>query len=170
MGKRGPSPQPTRLRVLRGNPGKRPINHNEPRPAATPTVPEPPEWLESYAKGKWREAAPPLHRMGLLSEVDLSFFAAYCQSYARWRAAEEWISENGGTIVLRDKDGNARSVVRAPQAITAQAALADMNRFGSQFGLSPSSRTNIQAAPLVEPENKFSLLEKKYPRRPRGTA
>lgn len=121
-------------------------------------VPEPPEWLESYAKGKWREAAPPLHRMGLLSEVDLSFFAAYCQSYARWRAAEEWISENGGTILLRDKDGKARSVVRAPQAITAQAALADMNRFGSQFGLSPSSRTSIGGAKPAKPENEFARL------------
>jgi hypothetical protein len=32
MGKRGPSPKPTSLKVLQGNPGKRKINKSEPKP------------------------------------------------------------------------------------------------------------------------------------------
>jgi len=31
---RGRRPKPTRLKMLTGNPGKRPLNGNEPRPAA----------------------------------------------------------------------------------------------------------------------------------------
>ena len=158
MGRRGPRKQPTKLRLLKGNPSRRPVNEHEPQPTMPEGVPEPVEWLEAYAKDEWRAQAPELHRLGLLTELDVSFFAAYCQSYARWRASEEWLSENGGTIVLRDKDGKVRSVVRAPQAVTAQAALADMNRFGSQFGLSPSSRTSIGGAEVPKAENKFTKL------------
>ena len=158
MGKRGPRPEPSKLKLLKGNPGKRAINHDEPKPEVTPIVPDPPDWLEAYAKAEWHEVAPHLHRMGLLTAVDLTTFAVYCQSYARWRTAEEWMTEHGNTIVLRDKDGKTRAVSRVPQAIVAQAALVDLNRFGSAFGLSPSARTSIQAVPVAKTENKFKKL------------
>ena len=32
MGRRGPTPEPTVLRMLRGNPGRRPLNDSEPQP------------------------------------------------------------------------------------------------------------------------------------------
>ncbi len=158
MAHKGPRPQPTKLKILKGNPGKRALNTSEPQPPALTDVPLPLEWLEGYAKDEWRTLAPVLHKLGLLTSADLSFFAVYCQCYARWRSAEEWLSEHGGSVILRDKDGKVRSIVRAPQAITAQAALADMNRYGSQFGLSPSSRTSIGGAEPAKPENKFTKL------------
>ena len=158
MAKPGPQPVPSEIKRLKGNPGHRPISDDEPKPLVTPGVPEPPDWLEAYAKDEWGVVAPELHRMGLLTAVDLTAFAAYCQSYARWRTAEEWMSENGNTIVLRDKDGKTKAVGRAAQAMVAQAALADMNRFGSQFGLSPSARTSIHAAPKAQAVNKFKKL------------
>ncbi len=158
MAAKGPRPQPTALKLLKGNPGRRALNAGEPQPPTPGDVPMPPEWLEAYAKGEWRTLAPILHGLGLLTEADLTFFAAYAQSYARWRSAEEWLSANSETVILRDKDGKVRSIVRAPQAVTAQAALADMNRFGSQFGLSPSSRTSIGGAEPAKPENKFTKL------------
>lgn len=158
MGKRGPTPEPSKFKLLKGNPGHRPINEDEPKPEVTPIVPDPPDWLEAYAKAEWHEVAPRLHSMGLLTVVDLSFFAAYCQSYARWRAAEEWISEAGVFDELRAKDVKVRSAIRSPQAMVSRDALADMNRFGSAFGLSPSARTNIQAVPAAKADNKFTKL------------
>lgn len=158
MAKPGPQPVPSALKQLKGNPGHRPISDDEPKPRVSPGVPEPPAWLEIYAKTEWAAVAPELHRMGLLTAVDLTAFAVYCQNYARWRSAEEWMSKQGNTIVLRDKHGKTRSVTRVPQALVAQAALVDMNRFGSQFGLTPSSRTSIHAAPTAKTENKFKKL------------
>ena len=149
MGQRGPTPEPSKFKLLKGNPGHRPINEDEPKPRVSPDVPEPPDWLQPYAKAKWNDVAPHLHRVGLLTVLDLTTWAVYCQSYARWRSAEESMGENGNTIVLRDKDGKTRAVSRAPQAIVAQAALADMNRFGSQFGLSPSSRIGIKGGQVL---------------------
>jgi hypothetical protein len=36
MGRRGPPPQPTKLRLLSGNPGKRPLPRAEPQPIGQP--------------------------------------------------------------------------------------------------------------------------------------
>ena len=33
--------------------------------------------------------------MGILTEHDLEAFAGYCQAYARWREAEEFLSQHG---------------------------------------------------------------------------
>ncbi len=153
MAKPGPQPVASEIKRLKGNPGRRPISNDEPKPLVPPGVPEPPDWIEPYAKDEWGVVAPELHRMGLLTAVDLTAFAAYCQSYAHWRAAEEWMSKHEKTVV--EGTGLER---RVPQAITAQAALLDMHRFGSAFGLTPSARTGIHAVPATKVENKFKKL------------
>ena len=158
MAKPGPQPVPSAMKRLKGNPGHRPISDDEPKPLVSPGVPGPPDWLEAYAKDEWGVVAPELHRMGLLTLVDLTAFAAYCQSYARWRTAEEWITEHGEAIEILDRKGKVRNVIRAQQCQTSREALADMNRFGSQFGLSPSARTSIHAAPTAKTVNKFKKL------------
>ena len=60
----GRPPTPTHLKLLRGNPGKRPIRP-EPQPEQPPTPPEPPDFLTGYAFDEWRRVAPELHRLGL---------------------------------------------------------------------------------------------------------
>jgi hypothetical protein len=40
MGLRGPAPQPSALKLLWGNPGHRPVNVNEFKPAKTPEIPD----------------------------------------------------------------------------------------------------------------------------------
>ena len=158
MAKPGPQPVPSELKRLKGNPGHRPISEDEPKSPVSTDVPDPPDWLEAYAKDIWGVLAPELHRLGLLTVLDLTTWAAYCQSYARWRTAEEWITEQGEAIELTDRKGKVRNVIRASACQTSREGLADMNRFGSQFGLSPSSRTSIHAAPTAKTENKFKKL------------
>jgi phage terminase small subunit len=47
--------------------------------------------------------------------VQESTLAAYCQSFARWVAAERLIEEHGTEIVLRDDKGNVKSIQISPQ-------------------------------------------------------
>ena len=78
---------PTHLKLLKGNPGKRPIRP-EPEPAVPATPPDPPEFLDEHAKNEWWRVAPELHALGLLTVLDLQPLAAYCQAYVHWVTAE----------------------------------------------------------------------------------
>src|SRR5690348_8264998 len=84
---KGPGPQPTKLRLLRGNPGKRAINKREPQPAILQEVPKPPSHLSTRGKAEWRRVAAQLIDLGLLSDLDLSALAAYCDAAAAYEQA-----------------------------------------------------------------------------------
>ena len=53
MARRGPKPTPTALKLLRGNPGKRPINVDEPQPRPVESPGASP-WLDETAAALWR--------------------------------------------------------------------------------------------------------------------
>jgi phage terminase small subunit len=63
---RGAKPTPTYLKLLKGNPGRRAVRA-EIAPAQPESVPEPPEFLSSFARDEWWRVAPELHRLGLLT-------------------------------------------------------------------------------------------------------
>lgn len=50
------------------------------------------------AKKEWERLAELMNQMGVLTEVDMAAFAAYCQSYARWKEAQEHITSGGSTF------------------------------------------------------------------------
>ena len=136
VAQRGKKPKPTALKVLEGNPGKRPLNENEPKPKGK--APTCPKWLEEDAKKEWRRTSKQLESLGMLTEVDMTAFAGYCQAYARWKESEEFITKHGA--IVKTPSGYWQQV---PQVSIAQTYLRIMNRFCEQFGLTPSSRSNL---------------------------
>ena len=137
MANRGRTPKPTALKILEGNPGKRPLNQNEPSPEKK--APECPSWLEPEAKKEWERMADIMEGIGILTEIDMTAFAGYCQAYARWKEAEEFLSKHG--TIFKTPSGYIQQV---PQVSIAQTYLKVMKDFASQFGLTPASRTRIQ--------------------------
>jgi len=81
-----------------------------------------------------------LEAMGLLTEMDMAAFAGYCQAYARWKEAEEFITQHGSMV--RTPNGYLQQV---PQVSIAQTNQKIMLKFCEQFGLTPSSRSRIVA-------------------------
>lgn len=144
---RGPKPTPTNLRLLQGQAPKR-GNTGEPVPPPS-DLPECPAWLTPYAREEWVRLAETLYGMGVLTGVDQTMLAAYCMAYSRWRQAEEDLTAmadeddvfHHGAIV-ETKAGNQ---IQNPLMGVANAARRDMARLASEFGLSPSSRTLIDA-------------------------
>jgi P27 family predicted phage terminase small subunit len=102
-----------------------------------------PDWLNERATAKWDELALRLHSLGLLTEIDLDVFAAYCVSWSNWRDAEECIQKYGATT-------KAQSGYEAvsPHVTRAKNHLAELIKLQNLLGLSPSARTRIE----VEPE------------------
>lgn len=179
MSRRGPAPKPTRLKIAAGNPGKRPLNPREPKPA---TVDPPmPMWLSKRAQAEWRRIVPELLKLGLLTSIDLAALAAYCQAYAEFEIATRTIEEEGRICrvpLLADKDitelvtdpktGVQESKLVAlkgqrigerlkthPAVTQQRESLRLVKQFLAEFGLSPSSRSGVSGqgpeAPPADP-------------------
>lgn len=133
----GRKPVPTNLKLLRGNPGKRPLNENEPQPANE--KPRCPSHLSDPAKAEWKRMSDKLHKLGLLTEIDGAALAAYCQAYGRWVEAERNIKKYG--MVLRSPDKGWP--VQSPYLAIANKALEQMHKYLTEFGMTPSSRSRI---------------------------
>ncbi len=138
MATRGRKPKPTAIKLLEGNPGRHPLNEHEPVPPKT--MIKCPAWLEPEAKKEWKRLAPALESMGILTSVDVSAFAGYCQAYARWKEAEEFISKHGS--IFQTPSGYVQQV---PQVSIAQQNLKIMQSFCTEFGLTPATRSRIIA-------------------------
>lgn len=138
MAVRGRKPTPTALKVLEGNPGKRKLNDREPKPKKR--APSCPQWLEPDAKAEWKRLAKKMTELGILTEVDMASFSGYCQAYARWKEAEEFLTQHGP--IVKTPSGYWQQV---PQVAIANKYLKIMGRFASEFGLTPSSRSRIIA-------------------------
>jgi phage terminase small subunit len=65
---RGRRTNPTRLKALTGNPGKRPLNANEPRPE--PAAPECPPELSPIARQEWIRLTAELAKLNLITHLD----------------------------------------------------------------------------------------------------
>ena len=145
MSRRGPPPQPTTLRLLRGNPGKRAMNAREPKPPVT--APSCPRWLSREAKQSWRETVPVLKEMRILARVDRDALTAYCQCYARWKAAELFLDQHGEVYPIRDEKGAVRCMQPFPQVAIARSELQMLQRYQQEFGMTPSARTRVHEIP-----------------------
>ena len=144
---KGRKPTPRNLRLLRGNPGNHHINENEPQPDIV--IPEPPEHLGDIAKAEWNRLSEELYRLGLISELDRSALAAYCQVYARWVEAEDTLKrmstpQNPGGLLLKTSNGN---IIQNPLVGASNKALQMMHKFLTEFGMTPSSRSRVSATP-----------------------
>jgi P27 family predicted phage terminase small subunit len=158
---RGRKPKPSYLRVVAGNPGKRPINKREPN--APPSAPHPPSTLNDDARNEWRRVARQLVAMGVLATIDRIALAAYCDAYAQWLAASRGIkrlADSGdkyGGLLLKTTNGN---IIQNPLVGIANKARADMVRFAAELGMTPSARSRVQVDPFAaqkqtDPARKF---------------
>lgn len=153
---RGRTPQPTTLKLLRGNPGKRRLPAHEPQPA--PELPAPPDHLSAGARAEWARVAPELHRLGVLTMADRSTMAAYCQVYAQWVEAEAAIAREGLTMMSTKGTLMAHPAVRiSHQALTL------LRQYMTELGLTPASRARLATGnkPPADPLEAFLQIKKK---------
>jgi P27 family predicted phage terminase small subunit len=140
---RGRKPKPTALKLIEGNPGKRPINGHEPKPsAARPTCPS---HLSPTAKAEWKRLAGGLHRIGLLTQADRTALAAYCQAYGKWVEAEKRLADT--PTLLKMPSGY---IQLSPWVTISNKQMELMVKYMVELGLTPSSRSRMAGLPEGE--------------------
>ena len=139
----GRRPKPTAVKKLNGNPGKRPLNKNEPQPQLS--IPECPTHLSVYAKEEWSRLSEELHGLGLLTRIDRAALAAYCQVWGRWVEAEEVVVIQGLTVATLKRDQ-----AKNPHLDIADRCLKQMREYLVEFGMTPSSRSRLSIKPRSE--------------------
>lgn len=163
MARAGRPPKPTHLKVLAGNPGKRPLNKNEPKPK--PIAPKCPSWLDKEAKREWKRVAPELERLGLLTVVDGATLAAYCQSWSMYVAAQqkinEYFKEHGKLTYSYINKAGAENEIPIPEIAIAEKALKQVKAFCTEFGLTPSSRGRMTLPERGEEDEFEAFLRSK---------
>jgi P27 family predicted phage terminase small subunit len=142
---RGRRPKPTRLKVLSGNPGKRPLNSDEPKPERA--IPVCPAELGPVARREWDRLGKELASLGLLTNLDRAALAAYCGAYALWAEATEAIQKYG--TMVKSPSGYP---IQSPYVSIANRQAEIMMRIASEFGFTPASRSRISMPKQSEPD------------------
>jgi len=142
MGKRGPPPQPSILRYIRGNPSKDSLNENEPTPDLLEDF-APPAWLEGDALDKWHEIIPILVGMKVMTVADVEIIARYCALWEQWKKNYEQVKAGRDVLVIRDNKGGIKYLQSTPYATQNIKIATLLLRIEQEFGLTASSRSQV---------------------------
>lgn len=154
---RGRKPKPVELKILQGNPGKRPIPDDIPQPGKLYEIPEPPKYheLDAVAIEIWNDLAPKLTRTRILTDHDLNTLAHYCTASSICIMAKKKITEHTLILTFKNEDGTLKHAQKSPFITVYREALDDVIRLGAQLGLSPSERARLHIKKDDEKEDFF---------------
>jgi P27 family predicted phage terminase small subunit len=130
-------PTPLATKLLNGNPGKRPLNLNEPTPARG--RPACPAHIAGEAREEWNRICDELDQMGLLSTADRPALALYVKAWQRWVKAEQKVDEFG-EIVAAPK---TKTPMKNIWLNVANEAYFQVEKMLGHYGLTPSTRTRV---------------------------
>jgi P27 family predicted phage terminase small subunit len=149
---RGTKPKPTALKLIEGNPGRRPLPKHEPKPR--PGIPPCPEYLDARARAEWDRITPELYAAGVLTTIDGMVLALYCMAYSHLVDAEEALArmkardQLTSALMIKTKNGNA---IQNPLVGVINRNAMLVHRFACEYGMTPGARARIEAEPNVNP-------------------
>jgi P27 family predicted phage terminase small subunit len=136
MGKRGPAPKPTALRLLHGDREDR-INRNEPMPRDL--LPVPPDSIARDVREVWDYTLNELTAMKIATAADRDTLLCYCEAVVTHRKASAILAKT--PVLIKGLHGG---MVRNPALQIQRDAAATIKSFAQEFGLTPSGRSQIQ--------------------------
>jgi len=144
MTRPGPKPKPTELKILAGTyradraPGGRGIDAAQ-AAGLPPLAKTAPRGLLPLARKFWKEHAPRLSQLGILTDLDAAAFAMLATHWAIAFDAARRIREEG--LAAEDKNGAVRKHPLLPVLRDNSAAF---RQYAAEFGLTPSVRTRLK--------------------------
>lgn len=110
-----------------------------------------PSWLDKAAKKEWRRVCKELEDLNLLTNVDITALAIYCDAYSKLLQANEEIETRGMFVEYTNKAG-ATNTIENPAVKTANKYADLIRKMCSEFGLTPSARCKLTLPKQEEPE------------------
>lgn len=153
---RGRKPTPTHLRLVSGNPGRRPINKSEPKPLRT--LPSPPAHVSDKAREIWGRLSVILDDMGVLTTADTLALEVLAEAYADWLGARDALEEFGSRYYETVNQTGGVMHRAHPAVAVMQDADKRIKAWLSEFGLTPSARSRVSG----NGEKDTSSAEEKY--------
>ena len=142
--KRGRKPTPRGIKLLKGNPGHRPL---APELDVVPGIPERPPFLDKAARAEWDYIVGELGPARVLVKAERMVLAGYCCAVSRALRAER--------RAQRDPKQEAR----------AERAWDSVRRFAAVFGIGPAERSRL---PVVPGEHRDARAAAYFQKRDRG--
>ena len=149
MGKRGPRPAPTAIKIARGTVRSRP--NTEPAPPATGIVM--PSHLGEVAQAKWRDLLPLLQAVKVMTDADVEALARYCDTYEWWLATRATLRKDGDTYPILNDGGEIKYIAQRPEVSIAHKLATQLRQLEQDFGLNPSARTSLHVEKPKAPGN-----------------
>ena len=139
---RGRPPKPTALKLIAGTANKHgPAGRNdrEPEPLQLQAGDlEPPAHLDARSGDVWREVAPMLWRVKVLTEADLISLEMLCDAVADYRFARQ---RRGDAFVATS--GKSGSEMLSQWLVAQQMSSKRAESFMCRFGMDPASRSRL---------------------------
>lgn len=147
---KGRKPKPTYLKLIQGNPGHRPLNHDEPQPEGD--LIEPPESFSPPQRVLWRTTLANVPD-GLLRRLDLGIFASYVVNLSEFLLADQKVQALGSVVVTA---GN--QAMQNPYVSIRNRANIAMVRAAAELGFTPSSRARVKVSPKKKAKSALGKL------------
>ncbi len=145
MGRRGPAPTPTKLKLLRGETRPSRVNYAEPEPLRH--LPERPTDLITGADAVWGRVITELGHSGTITGADRDLLRVYSEVVVRYEQASVMLAGSGPVIVGARKG----EIVRNPLTSIVRDLGMQLVVLARELGLSPSARSGIRAPSDAEP-------------------
>jgi P27 family predicted phage terminase small subunit len=152
---RGRKPKPSFLRIIEGNPGKRPLNLDEPQPDGD--LIDPPEDFEpgSDYRRTWEKIICDAPR-GLLKRLDTGMLQIYVVACVQHAIAAKMIMQYGSVI----KSPVQEQPMASPYVAQLNAQAKIMMKAASEMGFSPTSRSRVKVTGVkAKKSNRFEGLK-----------
>lgn len=150
MGKRGPAPKPTKLRVLHG---ARPCRINDDEPMPGEGAPDCPDGVTDEVRAIWEYTLDQLIVMDMATLADRDALLAYCEAVAVHRRASALLADEE-LIVL----SAAGSPMRNPAVQIQRDAATLIRTYSREFGFTPSARSEIRTGSADDGQSAERLL------------
>jgi P27 family predicted phage terminase small subunit len=150
MGRAGPPPKPTNLRILHGEPPYR-VNRYEPQPLdARPPVP--PD-LSGAERWEWDRVVTELEAMNLAFAADRDVIRAYVTAVVMHAEAARMVVLQG--MLIRGRD---QALVRNPAVAMVRDSASMIIRLARELGLTPAARASFNTGGSAHEEDDGASL------------